>query len=394
MTNSAAIPSSVVREAKALLEPLQNEIVRLLQELVRTNSVAIPPNGSETQAQNVLGDFLKTYDIDSETYDLEFLSQSGHPYLRTDRNYSGRHNLIARVTGSGRGRSVLLSGHIDTVPAGRDEWKDDPWAGVIRDGRLYGRGSYDMKGGLAAAFIVPVALKKAGVRLNGDLLCESVIDEEWGGGGGTLAGRLRGDLADACVIPEPTDLAIYLASRGGYVVDLEVRAGDAENYFSKEQVLSPAIAMGRLLNWVDGWSIKRRAIKKSAAYLEFPDPAPVQVLALEANSFDNNTPLSVPLMARVRLYLQFQPHEDVSAVISEIHHSLQTFCDGDPFFNVYRPDWKPLFDPPLIGHELAADHQWVATIAQCASGVLKTNPLITGAEYPCDAFLNQIPGWT
>lgn len=380
---------SVVRDARKIIRPLEHEIVRLLQALVKTNSVAIPPNGSETAAQRVLQDFLKAHGLASEMYDLDFLTRTEHPYRRTDRYYSDRHNLITRLQGSGRGPSLMLSGHIDTVPPGHDSWTDSPWSGVVKEGRLYGRGSYDMKAGLAAAFGVAVALNTAGVRLNGDLLCESVIDEEWGGGGGTLAGRLRGDVADACVIPEPTDLSIFRASRGGYVVDIEVKAGDSDNYFSKDQVVSPAIPMGRLLGWIDRLSLQRKNIDTGETYRGFSDPAPVQVLALEAKTFDLDTPLSAPLMARVRTYFQFLPLEDVSVVVDEIKESLNSFCDADPFFSTYKPEWKPLFEPPLLGHELAEDHEWTKTLSACAGRVLDAAPVVTAAEYPCDAFLNQ-----
>src|SRR5262249_52832014 len=233
---------------------------------------------------------------------------------------------IARLPGSGRGRSLLLSGHVDTVPTRPHPWRDGPFSGVVRRGRLYGRGSWDMKSGLAAQFAVAVALRKAGVRLAGDLLCESVIDEEFGGCGGTLAGRLRGDNADACAIAEGTNHAVVRATRGGHFFDIVCRAGDPMAYFSKEEVVSPAIPFGRLLGWVDGWVKRRKAVDRGETYREFPDPAPVQVLALEANRCDPDIPLSVPLAARVRVYFQFLPHEDMAAVVREIEASLDAFA--------------------------------------------------------------------
>ena len=382
--------SSIARKAKEMLAPLEKELIGLLQELVRTNSTAIPPNGCETEAQNVLRGFLLRHGIDAELYELSFLHNSDHPCVRHNRNYSGRHNLIARLNGMGGGRSLMLSGHIDTVPPGSGEWTSSPWSGLVEDGRLYGRGSYDMKGGLVAAFAVIVALKESGVQLSGDLLCESVIDEEWGGGGGTLAGRLRGDVADACIIPEPTDLAVFRASRGGYVFDIETTAGDPQSYFSTEEVISPALPMGRLLAWVDSWNSKRKGVDRKEAYQDFSDPAPVQVLALQANSFDLDTPWSVPLTARVRLYFQFLPHEDVSNVINEIRNSFDAFCRNDRFFSTYVPKWRPVVDPPLLGHELAASHDLTTSLSRNVGYVLGTAPIVTAAEYPCDAFLNQI----
>lgn len=375
-------------DARRLLSPLKHEIIALLQELVRTDSVAIPPHGNETPAQRVLYRFLKYYKLDSEMYDVSFIKKLKNPMVRRDRNYEGRKNLIARLPGTGRGRSLLLTGHIDTVPAGVNPWKVSPWSAQIRKGRIYGRGSLDMKGGLAANFAVAAALKIAGVRLGGDLLCESVVDEEYGGGGGTLAGRLRGDNAQACAISEPTNLAIYRASRGGYVFDLIVEAGEPAAYFSKNEVVSPAVPMGRLLGWVDSWAKRRRMVaRKGSAYEDFPDPAPVQVLAAEANSFDRQTPLSVPLMARTRVYMQFLPQENVAAVIREVKKSLASFCQYDPFFRLHKPAWRALFDPPLLGHELEANHPWTQCMASSATSAMGKSTPVIAAEFPCDAFV-------
>ena len=109
-------PAESVRDARRLLRPLARDLVRLVQALVRVDSVAIPPNGHETAAQKVLRRFLEPYRLDVEMYDCGFLERSRHPYVRRDRRYRGRHNLIARLPGTGGGRSLLLSGHIDTVP--------------------------------------------------------------------------------------------------------------------------------------------------------------------------------------------------------------------------------------------------------------------------------------
>ncbi len=381
--------SGSARAARKMLRPLKGQIVQLLSQLVAIDTVAIPPNGNETRGQKALARTLKSYGLDVELYDISFLHASNHPYVRHDRNYAGRRNLITRLTGTGRGKSLLISGHMDTVPPGRELWKDSPWSGVVRRGRMYGRGTYDMKGGLVAGFAAAIALKRAGIRLGGDLFCESVVDEEWGGGGGTLAARLRGDVADACVIPEPTDMVIFHASRGGYVVDISVTAGDAQNYFSNEEVISPAIPTGRLLGWIDSWVTRRKNVARGSAYHDFEDPAPVQVLAIEAKRLDLDTPLSVPLSSTVRVYFQFLPHEDALMVIREIRESLESFCQSDPFFRSHRPDWKPIFHPPLLGHELATDHEWTMCLVKNATAALATRPTLTAAQFPCDGFINQ-----
>jgi acetylornithine deacetylase len=375
--------------ARKLLAPLEADIVRCLRTLVQADTVAIPPDGKEQAGQVVLRAFLDSYVVESESYGTEFVRDSGHRMARKNRNYAGRPNLVATLWGSGRGRSLLLNGHMDTVPAGRAPWSESPWSGAVRDGRVYGRGSFDMKGGLTAQFAVLCALQRAGIRLSGDVFCESVVDEEWGGGGGTLAARLRGPRADACVIAEGTQEELALATRGGAVIDLTCEAGDAERYFSSGEVVSPGAAVGRLLGWVDEWGVRRRQAPPGRAYRDFPDPAPVQILAIEANRIDPAEPFRVPLSAAVRIYIQFLPHEDVTQVLAGVRTSLAEFCTADPFFRRYPVAWNSLFDPPLEGHELAPDHPWSLCFTGSASASLEREVTVTAAPYPCDAFLVQ-----
>jgi len=374
-------------DVRRLIRPLRGNLKRLLQQLVRTNSVAIPPGGDETPAQQVLQSFFHDQGVRAQLYATEFIEKSGNPLVRKNRSYRGRKNLTTRLSGSGRGKSLLLNGHMDTVPAGKAPWSRSPWSGAYQGGRVHGLGSFDMKGGLVANAAVICALKKAGIRTGGDILFESVVDEEWGGGGGTIAARVREGDADACVIPEGTQLDIYRATRGGFVVDLSVDAGDPAAYFSNAEVVSPGVPFGRLLGWVDACSKNRARIKSRGAYATFSDPVPVQLLAMQANQLDPETPLSVPSRATMRVYFQFLPEEDVPAVIEGIRDSLKQFEANDPFFRKYPIQWTPLNGPPLLGHELPADHAWTRCMAESATAVLERRPVITAAPYPCDAGL-------
>jgi acetylornithine deacetylase len=377
------------RLARRLLHPLRSELIELVMDLVRTNTVAIPPEGNETPGQLVLQRFIGKYKLPSELYETEFVTAADSPWKHTDRLYRGRKNLVAHLAGSGGGRSLLLSGHMDTVPTRTDAWSTPPWSPELRNGRLYGLGTFDMKAGLAAQVVVLCALQAGKTRLRGDLIFESVVDEEWGGGGGTLAGRLRGYMADACIISEGTQLDVYRATRGGFIVDLSVSAGDASAYFSASPVVSPAVPLGRLLRWVESW-VKRRSRKaKRGAYQAISDPTPVQVFAVEANRLDANVPFSVPTTAAVRVYFQFIPHEDVPAVIGTILDSLRQFEQADPFFRHHPIQWRPVFEPPLLGHELPREHSWTQCLVGSASAALDKPPAVTAAPYPCDAFLMQ-----
>lgn len=370
------------------LQELRQELTQLLEDLIRVNTVAMPPEGNETPGQLVLEQFFRSHNIRPELYETEFVARSRNPWRRRHRNYKGRKNLVARLAGSGGGRSLLLSGHMDTVPTHLPGWKHSPWEPTLRAGRMSGLGAFDMKGGLVAQAAVLAALKRAGIRLKGDLLFESVVDEEWGGGNGTLAGRMRGDNADACVIAEGTQMEIYRATRGSFVVDLLVRAGSEKDYFSSGEVVSPAIPLGRLLGWVDTWVQRRKAVRARGAYKDFSDAAPVQVLAVEANRMENLLPLSVPLNAGIRVYFQTLPHEDVPTLIAQIEASLRRFERRDAFFRRYPVQWRPLLETPLLGHELSASHAWTRCLVNSAAEV-RGSAALTAAPYPCDAFLMQ-----
>jgi acetylornithine deacetylase len=376
-------------DAEKMIRPLRSKLRKLLQELVRTNSVALLTGGNETPAQQVLGSFFREQGITPELYDTDFIRQSGFSQVRRHKTYAGRKNLTVRYSGSGRGKSLLLNGHIDTVPPGNGVWSRSPWSGAFSKGRVHGLGSFDMKAGLVASAAVLCAMKASEIKPGGDILFESVVDEEWGGGGGTIAARLRGDTADACVIPEGTQLDIYRATRGGFVVDLVVDAGDPSAYFSHAEVVSPAMPIGRLLGWVEQCAKRRAELHSVGAYAGFADRVPVQVLAVEANRLDPQVPLSVPSRATVRVYLQFLPEEDVDAVIAELKRQLESFCAADPFFRTYPVQWSPLIGGPLYGQEVEEGHPWLECLQGSAARVLGRPAVTTAAPYPCDAGLIQ-----
>jgi acetylornithine deacetylase/succinyl-diaminopimelate desuccinylase family protein len=134
---------------------------------------------------------------------------------RIVRSDAGRPSVVATIGGAGP--SLVWNGHIDTVPAGSpDTWSHPPFAGVIDDGRLIGRGAVDMKGAVAAALVAAEALLATGTPLAGSLTFHLAADEELAGTHGTQVLRDHGLLTqDACIVGEPTDLRIGLAERGG-----------------------------------------------------------------------------------------------------------------------------------------------------------------------------------
>ena len=152
------------------------------------------------------------------------------PLVPPGLSFEGRPQLIARMVGRGGGRSLVFNGHIDVVSAEpRSEWASDPFVASVRDGRLYGRGACDMKGGIAAMVFAVETLSSLGVSLDGDLLVATNTDEESSGAGGTALVE-HGLRADAGVVTEPTGFQTWIACRGSDygVITVPGRPGHAE----------------------------------------------------------------------------------------------------------------------------------------------------------------------
>jgi len=198
------------------------EIVAMATDLVRKPSVS--GTDGENEAQAVMAGWMTdaALDVDHWRIDLDAVTADPQfPGMEVDRREAW--GLVGVLPGAGDGANLMLNGHIDVVPTGDpDAWTVDPFGGEIVDRRLLGRGACDMKAGLAAAFWAVQAIRRSGVRLRGDLLLASVQGEE-DGGLGTFATLRRGWTADACVIPEPTNLDIIPANSGALTFRLRVR---------------------------------------------------------------------------------------------------------------------------------------------------------------------------
>ena len=143
-------------------QDLRGEVVELLQELIRLNTVN--PPGNETIAAELLRDYLEPFGIECEFY----------------ARVPERASLVARIPGSGDGPRLLFLSHTDTVLADPAEWTVDPWSGELRDGHVWGRGALDMKGQVAASAVAIASLAREGFRPRGDLIFAATADEEVG----------------------------------------------------------------------------------------------------------------------------------------------------------------------------------------------------------------------
>ncbi len=163
---------------------------------------------------------------------------------RLDEVAPGRHNVVARVSASGPGRRLMLNGHTDTVSV---TGMHDPFSGAVTGDRLYGRGSYDMKGSLAAMLEAGRIVARRGLR-GGELVLAFVIDEEYESLG--TAALVRRERADAAIVTEPTGLDVCVAHRGFVWARIETtgRAAHGSRYADGDDAI---VRMGHVLAALD-----------------------------------------------------------------------------------------------------------------------------------------------
>jgi acetylornithine deacetylase len=179
------------------IDQLGDELTEIVAELVRRPSEL----GNEALVQEYVSGHLRGSDAETDVWDIDESIKSRPNAGNSGVPFAGRPNVTGKIAGAGGGKSMIFNGHIDVVsPEPVDQWTHDPWGAEIVDGKLYGRGAYDMKSGVAANLFLPRLLRDLGIQLKGDLTIHSVIEEECTGNG-SLAASLR-DTADAALVTE------------------------------------------------------------------------------------------------------------------------------------------------------------------------------------------------
>ncbi len=366
----------------------QHRLIEITQELVRRDSQNTPPTGAEQACQHWLAQALKDCGYGPELYELDSVSGlREHALFHAGRDYRLRPNLTARRKGTGGGRSLLLSGHIDTVPKGTQDWTRDPFGASIEGNLIYGRGANDMKAGIATNLFAMECVAELCLPLAGDLIFESVVDEEFGGSNGTLAGRLRGDNADAAVLSEPSSLRVCPAQRGGRTVHITFRAkGGVLNDGRFPSGTIPQLT--HFLHSVQRFAKQRARTPAHEFYAAASDHVPVSVTKVVTAPWGYSEPITIPETAQVELYWQLMPGESQKDVEAEFFTWLRSLVESAPEIYPAMPSvempirWMP-------GSFIPRESPIVQSMTEAARTALGAEPVIAGIEGPCDLFIIQ-----
>ncbi len=367
---------------------LREKLISTLSDLVRVPSENTPPIGAEYRCQKYLHDRLQEIGLTSDLYYFsEIENLKIHPAYRHQRDYTNRPNVAGTLRGSGGGKSLLFSGHIDTVPIGSEKWAHDPFGAEIEGNRLYGRGSNDMKGGIAAALVAIETIVDTGIKLKGDVFFESVVDEEFGGVNGTLAARLRGYNADAVIVTEPSQNIICPAHLGGRIVHVTFRSNDGgilEEGKSESGVTDQLhYFLGELKNFA---KLRKAQAPIHPLYSTNDNPVPVWVLKINAGGWGMEVPTTIPKICRVELYWQQVPGEKLEDIDLAFSQWFEEIINARPDLFQIKPEVVPAIDW-LPGSEIEINSPIVTQLAESFQKVTGMPASVQGFNAPCDMFI-------
>lgn len=330
-------------------------VTETLQQLVQTNSTSpsLSPDGAGERAIAHL-----TADI-MDSLDLEVTLTEVAPK---------RWNVVGRLPGSGNGRTLLFNAHLDTVGV---SGMAEPFSGALRDGKVYGRGSYDMKAGLAAQLGAAKGLRDAGIGLEGDLLVTAVADEEDKSiGMEHLVKHVNGD---AAIVTEPTDLQLCRAHRGFIWFDVKT-FGRAAHGSRFQEGIDANMRMGRFLAQLDHLE---RAVRR---YTPHPLAGPP---SLHASILQGGSEISVyAAECLLKMERRIIPGETVEQCTAELKAIIDQLTMADETF-------KATVEATFVREPFAIEEnaEIVQTVAQSAQDVLGTPIKQIGQTFWTDAAL-------
>ncbi len=217
-----ARPPKRAERVLAQVEAAREEIVAFTAELIRVPTVN-PPGEAYRDCAELMGRLLR-----EAGFDVQYVEAEGLPEHTAEHP---RVNVVGWGGGTGARKRIHLNGHFDVVPPG-EGWTVDPFGGVVKGGRIYGRGASDMKSGIAAAVFAVESLRRAGVDLEGAVDISGTVDEESGGFAGVAhlcrTGLISARNTDYTIIPEPFGPdRVCVGHRGVYWFDVVARGRTA-----------------------------------------------------------------------------------------------------------------------------------------------------------------------
>lgn len=362
----------------ALAEKRIERLIDLCKQLVDVPSVT----GHEGAAQELVRALMKEIGLSVDFWepDDEAMRQSKY-FAENGESFVGRPVVAGTYDGGHFGKSLLINCHIDVVTEQPlENWESDPFKCEYREGKLYGRGVCDMKGGLASALFSFEILRELGLDLNGKLTILSVPAEE-NGGNGTVASILRGYTDyDAAIYPEPTSNMIQPAHRGAafWRVHIKGKAAHGGKKYSGVSAIEKGVLVADNLRKLEMYR-NENICKKHPLYRDYPISSPVTLGIFNGGQFTSSV-AEICMLEGCIEYVPGENSEDVKAMFEQAVHSA---CEQDPWLAEHPPEveWFGLLYEPA---ETPTDHPFVRLTQQCYRDIVGKEADISGFEAGTD----------
>jgi len=361
------------KQVQDVVASLRDELYQLALELVRTPSVT----GDEDTAQDMLAKRLREWDLDVDLWTID-RGITAHRAYCDDGLPLERKNLVARWGPDDETAALILNGHIDVVPPGElDQWEADPFDARIHQGALHGRGSCDMKSGLAACCIAVRAAMKLGIEPKRSILVQSVSGEETGGLG-TLAAIERGYRADAAVIAEPTSLEMCPVQAGALSFRLHV-PGKAAHGAMRTWGVSAVEKFWPVFRKLEAFEKKRHQGFRHHYYEREQLVAPLSVGKVHAGNWPSTVPDALVAEGRFGVF----PGEDCADARRAFEDVVRSAGRDDDWLakNPMVVEW---FEGQFEPGETASDAPILEELETCHQELLGSRPKTHGVSYGSD----------
>lgn len=344
----------------------KDNIIELLQEMISFKSVNFkfldnPLDSEVKELQDFLEDYLQKLELKTDKWEV----------------YDNQPNLVGILKGQSDENSLILNGHIDVVPLGDESsWSYDPWKGEIDKGKLYGRGSCDMKAGVVSNIMAAKFIRDLGIELKSDLQLHIVTDEE-AGGGGTKAAIKKGYNGKGVIVTEPTDGIINPVEGGLEWVRITVKGSTGHAGYRYSHIY-PGYGKGAV-NAIEKAQYILRSVTELerewglTKYNEFLpagittiNPGVMMAGSGEENGYPATTtnPAMVPDHCIIDFDLKYLPTENSADVRKEFENYINKVCQGDSWLRENPPkiEWD-LYGLHFPEVNTSLDHKLVKSIA-------------------------------
>ncbi len=358
----AAVPVSARsrdEQLRVAVERVHEEVERREDELIATigDLVRLPsPLGLEAPAQTYVAEHLRAsgarVDVWESDESLKQLPGAGDPGVL----FAGRPNVAGVFAGAGGGRSLILQGHIDVVSAEPvEDWSYDPWQATIVGDRMYGRGAYDMKCGIAGNMLLPRILCDLGIELRGDLIVQSVIEEECSGNGALDASRRY--QADAALVAESMNGDFVFAHVGvmWFKIEIAGKTSHAARALEGVNAISKAVPVIQALEALD----RRLNEERHPAFAAIPHPVGVNIGMIAGGDWPSTLAGRCELRCRMGVY----PGHTIEEMRGEIDTALRLAAADDDWLSE-RPPVVTYYGHQSPGSIVALDEPFVQTLGE------------------------------